>query len=192
MPTAAFRFRYSELAVGYAVFQKCIWLVFRSFPPSDCGIGNRRMLIIHLRYYTGVTVSIPIVHRYFTVCKNCSISTDSGAFSVDSLPYCSTLAKLPSDLHACNSYIRPVLSKYRRKNNYSQNTLFGYNTLTVTGILFRELSVTVNHSPRQSVISYRHFLKTKLTEQQNNRGIWLPVVVVERSQKHKSHFTCGS
>ena len=38
--------------------------------------------------------------------------------------------------------------------------------------------VSVNHSPRQSGISYHHFLKTKLTEQQNNRGIWLLVKVV--------------
>jgi hypothetical protein len=73
--------------------------------------------------------------------------------------------------------MRAVLSKYRRKNNYRQNTLFGYHTLTVTGIIFRELAVTVNPSPRLYGISCRHFLKTKLTEQQNNRGIWLPVAV---------------
>ena len=157
---------------------KTPWLVFGSFPQSDCGFGNRRMHLIPLRYYTGVNVSIPVVHRYFTVCKNCLINTDSGAFSVDRLPYCSTLATLPSDLHARNSYSRAVLWKYRRKNNYRQNTLFGYHTLTVNGIIHHELSVTVNHSHRQYGISYRHFLKTKLTEQQNNRGIWLPVTVV--------------
>ena len=31
-PTAAFRFRYSELAVDYPVFQKRLWLVFQFFP----------------------------------------------------------------------------------------------------------------------------------------------------------------
>jgi hypothetical protein len=94
---------------------KTPWLVFGSFQQSDCGFGNRRMHFIPLRYYTGVNVSIPVVHRYFTVCKNCLINTDSGAFSVDRLPYCSTLATLPSDLHARNSYSRAVLWKYRRK-----------------------------------------------------------------------------
>jgi hypothetical protein len=43
IPTAAFHFQYSELAVGYPVFQKRLWLVLRSFPLSDCAIGNRRM-----------------------------------------------------------------------------------------------------------------------------------------------------
>jgi hypothetical protein len=45
IPTAAFRF----------------WLVFWSFPQSDCGIGNRRMYFIPLWYYTGVSVSMPVI-----------------------------------------------------------------------------------------------------------------------------------
>ena len=46
IPTAAFHCRYSELAVGYPVFQKRLWLVFQSFPQSDCNTGNRRMHFI--------------------------------------------------------------------------------------------------------------------------------------------------
>ena len=68
-PTAASSFRYSELAICNPVFQKRLRLVFRSFPQSDCGIGNRRMYFIPLRYYTGESFSIPVKFRYFTVCK---------------------------------------------------------------------------------------------------------------------------
>ena len=42
--------------------------------------------------------------------------------------------------------------KIPQKNNYRQNTIFGNHTLTVTGIIYRELSVTVYHSPRSPVL----------------------------------------